>query len=225
MSEGEVPSDWRKAVVTPIFKKGDKQLPGNYRPVSLTSILCKVCESLIRDKLMEHLNDNNLLSEDQYGFRPGRSCTTQLLEVLEHWSALMDSSFPIDVIYLDFSKAFDTVPHERLLHKLYTLGIHGNVLTWIQSFLSGRTQCVRYRDVYSSWSSVLSGVPQRSVLGPVLCLCFSNDLPETVSGLVKIFADDSNLFSNVLDEESRSKLQEDQVHSFIHSLFPPLRRF
>lgn len=209
ISEGEVPSDWRKAVVTPIFKKGDKQLPGNYRPVSLTSILCKVCESLIRDKLMEHLNDNNLLSEDQYGFRPGRSCTTQLLEVLEHWSALMDSSFPIDVIYLDFSKAFDTVPHERLLHKLYTLGIHGNVLTWIQSFLSGRTQCVRYRDVYSSWSSVLSGVPQGSVLGPVLFLCFINDLPETVSGLVKIFADDSKLFSNVLDEESRSKLQED----------------
>ncbi|CAG2216425.1 unnamed protein product [Mytilus edulis] len=136
LSEGVLPEEWKNAILSPIFKnKGDKKQPCNYRPVSLTCVICKVCESLIRDKLMKHLLENNLLSDCQYGFRPGRSCSIQLLEVLDHWSSLLDNFCSVDTIYLDFSRAFDTVPHERLIGKLYNLGIQGKVLDWIKCFL------------------------------------------------------------------------------------------
>ena len=158
---------------------------------------------------MKHLLDNNLLSDCQYGFRPGRSCSIQLLEVLDQWSELLDSSNPVDTIYLDFSKAFDTVPHERLLSKLFNLGVQGKTLEWIKCFLSNRTQCVRINNIKSSPADVVSGVPQGSVLGPVLFLSFINDLPETVSGLIKIFADDSKIYSSVESDQQHQNLQDD----------------
>ena len=105
--------------VIPIFKKGNKRLPGNYRPVSLTSVPFKVLESLISDKLMGHLTSTGQLSMDQHGFRARRSCTTQLLEALEDWTKILENGDPIDVVYRDFRKAFDSVPHERLLTKLW----------------------------------------------------------------------------------------------------------
>jgi len=158
---------------------------------------------------MKHLLDNNLLSDCQYGFRTGRSCVIQLLEILDQWSQYIDSSLPVHTLYLDFSRAFDTVPHERFLTKLYNLGIHGYVLKWIKSFLSNRTQCVRLNNTHSFMSNVISGVPQGSVLGPILFLSFINDLPDTVTGLVKIFADDSKIYFSVINEQQHHNLQDD----------------
>lgn len=121
----------------------------------------------------------------------------------------MDSSFPIDAIYLDFSKAFDTVPHERLLCKLFNLGVQGKILEWIKCFLSNRTQCVRISNNKSPLVDVISGVPHDSVLGPVVFVVFINDLPDTVSGHIKIFADDSKIYSSVEDEQHHQNLQYD----------------
>ncbi|CAC5406566.1 unnamed protein product [Mytilus coruscus] len=128
--------DWKNAIVSPMFKKGKKLSPGYYRPVSLTSVVCKICESIIRDNIMKYILMNNLFTSSQYGFRPGRSCVTQLVEILDEWSDLIDNGFPLDSIYLDFFKAFDTVPHQRLFLKLEKLGIKGWIWDWMKSFLS-----------------------------------------------------------------------------------------
>ena len=208
VNEGTVPDEWKKAIVSPIFKKGKKTCPGNYRPVSLTSVVCKILESIIRDSFMEYLMENNLFTDSQYGFRPGRSCVTQLLEVLDEWSDWMDSGFSIDTIYLDFSKAFDSVPHQRLFLKLEKLGFSGTILDWIKSFLLNRKQSVRINKTLSSWSDVVSGVPQGSVLGPVLFLIFINDLPDTIDGIVKIFADDCKAYTKISSVDDSNKLQE-----------------
>ncbi|CAG2249633.1 unnamed protein product [Mytilus edulis] len=137
-----------------------------------------------------------------------RKTDRQLLEVLDEWSELIDSGFPLDSIFLDFSKAFDTVPHQRLFLKLEKLGIKGCILNWIKSFLSGRKQCVLINNTTSTWSDVVSGVPQGSVLGPVLFLTFINDLPDVVEGIVKVFADDCKVYSKVSSDYERCKLQE-----------------
>jgi len=206
---GRLPQDWKMGTVIPIFKKGDKRLPGNYRPVSLTSVPCKVLESLIRDQLMDHLTSTGQLSKDQHGFRARRSCTTQLLEVQEDWTRILENGDPIDVLYLDFRKAFDSVPHERLLTKLSACGVSGHILDWIRSFLTDRQQQVVVRGSSSPWSPVTSGVPQGSVLGPTLFILYINDMPSIVSSSVKIFADDTKIYRNVAKEEDRLRLQSD----------------
>ena len=206
---GRLPQDWKLGSVTPIFKKGDRSLPGNYRPVSLTSVPCKVLESLIRDQLVEHLSATGQLSKDQHGFRAKRSCTSQLLEVLEEWTTTMENGDPLDAVYLDFRKAFDSVPHQRLLNKLRACGVAGKVLDWIQSFLTGRHQQVIIGGHKSPWSPVLSGVPQGSVLGPTLFIAFVNDMPNVVDSSIKIFADDTKLFRKVPTTQDRRLLQND----------------
>jgi hypothetical protein len=127
IQNGEVPEDWECANVTPIFKKGSKFDPGNYRPVSLTSVCCKILESIIRDTVMEHLLENNLLYQSQHGFMPRKSCCTNLLEFFEAATKSVDAGNPFDVIFLDFSKAFDKVPRERLLEKIQAHGVRGNI--------------------------------------------------------------------------------------------------
>ena len=121
--------------VTPIYKKGKKNDPNNYRPVSLTSCVCKILETIVTDQIMLHLTENNMLSDQQHGFRRGRSCCTQLLQVIGDWSESGDRGHPLDVIYLDCKKAFDSVPHHRLLEKLSKYGIKGKILNWITDFL------------------------------------------------------------------------------------------
>ena len=135
LQSGEVPDEWRQAVVTPIYKKGCRSDASNYRPVSLTSIVCKCMERLVRDQIIAHLQANNLICKEQHGFVPRCSCCTQLLETLDEWTEIMDDGGSIDAIYTDFQKAFDTVPHRRLLLKLQAHGVRGRVLQWITSFL------------------------------------------------------------------------------------------
>ena len=198
LSSGECPEDWRSANVTPIHKKGDRTVPSNYRPVSLTSQVCKVLESIVRKHILEHLAANNILSDKQHGFREGRSCLTNLLELVESWTEILDENDGIDVAYLDFRKAFDLVSHRHLLFKMSKYGIKQQVLNWVKAFLSQRTQKVVIRGTASESFSVTSGVPQGSVLGPILFLIFINDLPLGVVSPVSLFADDSKVFSRIV---------------------------
>lgn len=201
---------WLEAVIAPIYKKGDKSLPNNYRPVSLTSVISKMMESIVRDAIITHLMANNLISDSQHGFVPGRDCMTQLLLCMEDWTAILEKNKALDVIYTDFSKAFDSVAHNRLLLKLRSMGIAGDILNWIKSFLTGRSQCVKVDGETSKWKPVLSGVPQGSVIGPLLFVIFINDMPDEVKHSVcKLFADDCKLYGVVDGEDSASKLQSD----------------
>lgn len=206
---GQLPNDWKLANISAIFKKGNKQDPGNYRPVSLTSVPGKVMESIIKEHVVEYLNYKKWLSASQHGFVKGRSCLTNLLEAFEAWTRLLDEGHGIDVIFLDYQKAFDTVPHRRLLVKLVQLGITGKLLKWLKSFLFGRYMRVGIHDAFSQWIKMLSGVPQGSVLGPLLFLIFVNELPEWIATSMKMFADDTKIWT-VIDKGEDSKiLQED----------------
>ena len=209
ISEECLPEDWKLGVVVPIFKKGDRQGAENYRPISLTSIPCKVLESLIRDRLMSHMEDEELLSKHQHGFRARRSCSSQLIEVLDEWSACLESGEPVDTLYLDFRKAFDSVPHQRLLRKLEYYGITGKLKQWIAAFLSGRLQQVTIRGCCSPWVPVSSGVPQGSVLGPALFIIYINDLADVVCSSIKIFADDTKIYRSVSPNSGSEQLQRD----------------
>ena len=205
--EGHLPDDWKTANIVPVFKKGVSSGPGNYRPISLTSIVCKVFESIVREDIIKHLTSNNLLSNSQHGFLPKRSCTTQLLTAMEHWTNEIQLGHPIDVLYFDFKKAFDKVPHERLLIKLKAHGITGKLLDWIRSFLQGRKQRVTFNGVKSSWGDVLSGVPQGSVLGPIFFVVYINDLPQVLTNHCLLFADDTKLYSCVTDDADICRMQ------------------
>ena len=209
LDTGCIPRDWALARVVPIHKKGDRQNPTNYRPVSLTAVPCKILESLIRDELLSHLADQDLLSSHQHGFRPRRSCSSQLLEVIDSWTRELEDANPVDVIYLDFQKAFDSVPHLRLLNKLQSYGVSGKLLAWIAAFLTNRKQQVVLDGCHSDWTDVVSGVPQGSVLGPLLFLVYVNDLPDVVHCDVKLFADDTKLFTKVQSYSDAARLQSD----------------
>ena len=197
LDSGQLPSEWKVGHVVPIYKKGDRRDPANYRPVSLTAVPSKVLESIIRDQLLLHFTENGLLDPAQHGFLPKRSCSSQMLEVIEDWSAALEEGDPVDVIYLDFAKAFDSVPHQRLLSKLHACGIQGKLLEWIKAFLVDRQQRVVIQGSHSDWAPITSGIPQGSVLGPTLFTLFVNDMPQHVESSIKLFADDTKLYSRV----------------------------
>ena len=197
LSTGSLPKDWKIAHIVPIFKKGNRELTTNYRPISLTSIIGKVMESIVKDAIMVHMSQHNLFSENQHGFLPNKSCTTQLLTAMNHWTESLNSGYATDIIYFDFKKAFDSVPHCRLLFKLKSYGISGNLLRWLTSFLTRRQQRVILNNVYSNWSNVVSGVPQGLVLGPVLFLLYVNDIPSIVKSHLLLLADNIKLYCSI----------------------------
>ena len=164
-------------------------------------------ESFIKNALNNHLIVNNLLTEEQFGFVPGRSTVTQLLVTVQEWMFNLDNNIPTDSVYLDFSKAFDSVPHKRLINKLKGYGVQGQIINWIKSFLTDRKQFVKINDISSNYRSVTSGVPQGSVLGPTLFIYFINDLPERTKTSTKIFADDTKCYTGVIGENDHHNLQ------------------
>ena len=206
---GKVPLDWKKANVSPIYKKGARNRAENYRPVSLTAILCKIMEKFVKEAVINHIMTNNLLSTKQYGFISGRSTVTQLLGFLDVCMERIVKGEIVDTIYLDFAKAFDTVPHRRLMGKLDSYGIKGNIHQWIKAFLTGRSQVVKVNGTESNRADVLSGIPQGSVLGPILFVLYINDLPEEVQSDIYLFADDTKILRQITSREDACKLQED----------------
>ena len=205
---GHVPSDWNQANVSPVFKKGEKFKPSNYRPVSLTCIACKILEHIVVSNTLAHLDANNILVDNQHGFRQRRSCETQLVGFIYDLVHSIKGS-QVDVAIMDFSKAFDVVDHRRLLHKLDYYGIRQNTLLWIKAFLANRTQRVVVDGAISSEATVDSGVPQGSVLGPLLFLLYINDLPSSVHSNVRLFADDCIIYRVIRSAADSQVLQED----------------
>ena len=206
-NSGVLPTEWKEANICPIFKKGSRTQPCNYRPVALTSIVCKLMESIVRSKLVDHLERNKLISRHQHGFQKGKSCLTNLLETLEAWTEAIDKGNQVDCIFLDYQKAFDTVPFRRLLVKLSGYGVGDKIRRWVEAFLTGRRMRVSVNGSFSSWSPVSSGVPQGSVLGPVLFLLYVNDIPENVKCDIKIFADNTKVWKNIKDSDDCRDLQ------------------
>ena len=209
---GIFPKQWKRANVTPVHKKENKQLIKNYRPISLLPILAKVFERIIFKHLYNHLIENDLITKNQSGFRPGDSVTNQLLFLVHKIFESFDNleNFDVRSVFLDMSKAFDKVWHKGLIFKLKQNGVTGNLLILMENYLSNREQRVALNGMFSEWGKINSGVPQGSVLGPLLFLVYINDLEEGIKSQIKFFADDTSLFSIVRNPEiSTEELNHD----------------
>ena len=209
LDTGKLPQDWLAANVACAFKKGDRHEAPNYRPISLTSVSCKILEHIIHTHIMSHLESQNILTKLNHGFRAGYSTETQLITTVNDLITSFDQGKQIDVAILDFSKAFDTVPHDRLLLKLDKYGIRGPIHDWLTSFLTERSMQVVVEGCSSQQTSVDSGVPQGTVLGPLLFLCHINDLPEAVKSQVRLFADDCLIYREITTFDDHNTLDED----------------
>ena len=210
MKTGLVPKFYKMGYVTPLHKKGSKAEPVNYRPVTLTSHIVKTFERVVRKSMVAYLETNELLTGRQHGFRTGRSTLTQLINHFDMiYEGLVDGK-DTDSIYLDYAKAFDRVDHELLISKLERYGFHHSLINWIKSFLTNRDQVVVLDGVHSFIAGILSGVPQGTVLGPLLFILFINDLELCVtSSSVGFFADDTRISKQIGSLEDCKLLQED----------------
>ena len=207
---GQVPNQWKLANVSAIFKgKGSPDDPSNYRPISITSCIGKILEKIIFKYLYNYLQENDILTKFQSGLRPKDSTVNQLLEIYHTIIENLDKGKDIKFIFCDVSKAFDKVWHRGLLHKLQKYGITGNILNWFNSYLTGRQQRVKNEGFYSRWGSTNAWVPQGSVLGPYLFLLYINDIVRNIRTNIRLFADDTSLYTVIENEDSIHLLNED----------------
>ena len=193
---GEIPNDWKSGIIVPFFKRGNSSSPNNYRPVSLTCVCCKVMESIIVDCIFDYVSAQGLICDSQSGFVRRRSISTQLIQVFNEWTEALNNHHQIDSIYIDFAKAFDSVCHQKLLKKLKAYGLRYELLNWITSFLTNRTQSVCVDNNFSSRTILSSGVLQGSVLGPCLFLMYINDIVYCIKDgcSIHLFADDAKIY-------------------------------
>lgn len=207
---GIIPKPLKCARITPIHKGGSKMEAKNYRPVALTSHITKVLERIIAKNMAQYLEENNLMNKDQHGFRTGRSCLSQLLAHYETILEKLEHNKSVDVVYLDFAKAFDKVDHGILLQKARDIGITGKLGIWLHSFLTNRQQCVAADGAVSHPSAVISGVPQGSVLGPLLFLIHISDINQRVMySSIASFADDTKVMKEFTTGADIEQLQGD----------------
>jgi hypothetical protein len=209
LDKGVIPLEWKLANISPLFKKNDRSLPSNYRPVSLTCICCKLLEHIVCSNLMKYFEQNNILTDRQHAFRRNRSCESQLNTVIHDWASMLDNQKQVDIFILDFEKAFDTVPHELLKSKLHRYGVSKQSLNWISDFLDNRKQTVVVNGIKSHTADVVSGVPQGTVLGPILFLVHINDIINCVDSETRLFADDCVCYREIHSTEDCLKLQND----------------
>ena len=204
----KLPQKWKNARIMSKLKQGDPKDPANYRPISITSVVCKMLERVIKAIIDQHLDFHDLQSRWQHGHKNGRSNISNLLESTHTWVDYLSHNIPVDVIFLDIKKAFDSVPHRRLILKLKQYGITGNVLGWIRDFLTNRMQRVTVHGHNSDWKRVISGVAQGTVLGTILFILYVNDIPGLVRSRISMYTDDIKLCAPVNNSQANT-LQDD----------------
>ena len=214
----DLPSEWKLSIVAPIFKKGAFSDPANYRPIAFTCNCCKILESIIANDILNFLYEHKLINKHQHGFLKRNSTSTNLLECMNDWTISLANHKLVSIAYIEFKSAFDVISHSKLLVKLSGYGISGCLFFWIKAFLSGRQQRDRIDSSLSSTCLVTSGVPQGSVLGPLLFNLFVNDISDNFDNdcTVKLFADDIKLyteFSNIYRSKHFTKSIESCSYS------------
>jgi len=216
LATATLPTSWKHANIIPIHKKGDKHAATNYRPISLLPVISKVLERCLYNKIIDFLIPK--ITNLQHGFLRNRSTATQLMTIFTNINTILDSGTQSDTVYFDLSKAFDSVPHRLLIHKLKSFGLHGTLLAWIENYLTHRWQRVSINGTNSDWLKVTSGVPQGSILGPLLFILYINDLPTVLSPntLCAIFADDTKISRHIVSHQDHLILQRDinNVHNW-----------
>ena len=210
ISVGAVPNKWKSAIIVPVFKKGPAGDVANYRPISLTCVPCKLMERIIAQHIYDHLVDCNLLSSAQHGFVKRRSTCTNLLESVNDWTLAADNKKSVTIAYIDFTRAFDCVSHNKLLARLQSYGICGSVLTWLKNFFSDRSHVTRVGEYLSDVADLISGVVQGSGIGPIMFLVYIDELAKLLKNhgvVAKLFADDVKVYVNIVSSDDVTKLQ------------------
>lgn len=208
-NSGTLPKDWKMGKIVPLHKSGDANNLSNYRPITLTSVPSKIMEHVIFSHLVEFLEENCFFCLNQHAFRKGFSCETQLLKLTNDLHVCLDSGYSVDCMFLDFAKAFDKVNYSLLLYKMSALNIDPTLLNWVLHFLTSRVQFVTANDNDSPLIPVDSGIPQESVLGPILFLIYVNDLPNNISSQICLFADDCVIYRKVSNDTDTLSIQAD----------------